>query len=524
MANARIITVGKKNATTGAFEPDNAVATPRLIGVINPANIVNGSLITGNLGQYLFTNIPNDFYCFYDGAVIREDVLGKLIDGGVPIMNPFTLPYLNLHSGGYYNADSKEIRNLATGTTSNSAISLSQAQGLFLLLAGGTMTGGINMGNQAMTNLPAPASDAAPMRKLDTYNNFLQLNPSTDAQSVFKKVLFRNYPPVLLTDAASLQEAVSKGQMERYVASILAGITAGEVTAFQQSGNIRRVIPSGTQEDNKVYRTIEAAKTNAESYAEADEIISIVIEGNGVDTSVLTNYNLLPAGALAAFVNYVGIDRNIRVIVAEDNYTGDATNRPILSTMTIDNENDAAETNIEDVIIHDVKIFNTFGTGIYNFTDCHFKGICEIEGCIATFDASCTGIIYDVDNDKYIYLGSSIYVGVYDVMTTNGDIRGRRLLGRQGADIASASSISLGDGNFFHITGTTTINLMSVSNWTPGSRITLYFESNITVNHAASPSAPNYPFIWKTGANKSVLADQIFTFILAEGSLFWQEE
>ena len=54
----------------------------------------------------------------------------------------------------------------------------------------------------------------------------------------------------------------------------------------------------------------------------------------------------------------------------------------------------------------------------------------------------------------------------------------------KGADIASASGLTLGtDGNVFDITGTTTINTITPTNWQAGSVIILQFDGILTVTH-----------------------------------------
>ena len=57
-----------------------------------------------------------------------------------------------------------------------------------------------------------------------------------------------------------------------------------------------------------------------------------------------------------------------------------------------------------------------------------------------------------------------------------------RILGAQGSNVASAATITLGDGNFFHITGTTNIDCITTTGWTNGSEITLEFDGVLTVN------------------------------------------
>lgn len=64
-----------------------------------------------------------------------------------------------------------------------------------------------------------------------------------------------------------------------------------------------------------------------------------------------------------------------------------------------------------------------------------------------------------------------------------------RLLMDKGADVASATAVTLGnDGNMFDITGTTTIDTIVVTGWQSGSMITLKFDSTPTVTDQAGGS------------------------------------
>lgn len=59
-----------------------------------------------------------------------------------------------------------------------------------------------------------------------------------------------------------------------------------------------------------------------------------------------------------------------------------------------------------------------------------------------------------------------------------------RILGAQGADIASANDITLGnDGNYFDITGAVQIETISATGWTAGAIIVLQFDANPVVKH-----------------------------------------
>ena len=68
----------------------------------------------------------------------------------------------------------------------------------------------------------------------------------------------------------------------------------------------------------------------------------------------------------------------------------------------------------------------------------------------------------------------------------------------KGADVASANIMTLGgDGNFFDITGTTTINEIVATNWQEGSEITIKFDGILIVTHSSG------------GTNDILLADSI---------------
>lgn len=85
----------------------------------------------------------------------------------------------------------------------------------------------------------------------------------------------------------------------------------------------------------------------------------------------------------------------------------------------------------------------------------------------------------------------------------------------KGADVASAGTVTLGaDGNYFHITGTTTINYITVTNWQAGSVIILKFGGSLTVTHNAGSVPANTAAILLAGAaNLSATADDTLTLV-----------
>lgn len=97
-----------------------------------------------------------------------------------------------------------------------------------------------------------------------------------------------------------------------------------------------------------------------------------------------------------------------------------------------------------------------------------------------------------------------------------------RLMTNKGADVASGSTITLGSGNYFDITGTTTINHITTTGWNNGTVIILQFDASVTVTHnAATPPANTAAILLSGAANFSATAND--TLMLVYDSATWHE-
>lgn len=107
-------------------------------------------------------------------------------------------------------------------------------------------------------------------------------------------------------------------------------------------------------------------------------------------------------------------------------------------------------------------------------------------------------------------------------VTTTGHLTpGKRLKGKQGTDVASETDITLGDGNYFHITGTTAINTIAAAGWPSGSLVVLQFTASVTVAHAG---AGDFDSILLAGAaNFSATAGDTLTLIYDGANGVWRE-
>ena len=326
---------------------------------------------------------------------------------------------------------------------------------------------------------------------------FLKISSSV-AQQIFSDLVFKKDPPFFMKDPTHLLHGTNKRYLESYVGKILSGIASGSINAFQQSGNIRRVIPNGTQEDHKVYTTVGAAKTDAEESAGVFEMINIILEGSGTDEIVPTNWNLLPAEPLAEYVNYSAVSRLIIMRVAEDNYVGgDPINRPIISTLTVDNENEDAVTGFKDVIFKGTMFTNKYnnGSGAYNFENVHFEDIPIMHNVQYSFNSDCSGVIYDSILKKFIFLNN---------------IEQKRVQGKFGGTMAVASTLTLGDGNYWFLTGGGTLSFINNTGWEINSEITLELDSSTTIEHAQLGIGDQAGFIMKSGSDYTGIGYKVF--------------
>lgn len=103
-----------------------------------------------------------------------------------------------------------------------------------------------------------------------------------------------------------------------------------------------------------------------------------------------------------------------------------------------------------------------------------------IEKPLSTTDNS----IVRFDGTDAAIQGSGVVIDDSDNATFPANVTvQKRLLGAKGADVASANDITLGDGNYFDITGATQINTISATGWTEGSIVTIQFDGAPTVKH-----------------------------------------
>jgi hypothetical protein len=102
-----------------------------------------------------------------------------------------------------------------------------------------------------------------------------------------------------------------------------------------------------------------------------------------------------------------------------------------------------------------------------------------------------------------------------------------RFLGLQGADVASAGTIALTNGNVFELTGTTTVTLISNLGWQDGSEVTLVANESVTIAHATATSGTNITILLAGAVDFDMTANDTLTFVLCSttaGGQAWREK
>lgn len=96
-----------------------------------------------------------------------------------------------------------------------------------------------------------------------------------------------------------------------------------------------------------------------------------------------------------------------------------------------------------------------------------------------------------------------------------------RLQGDKGGDVASADEITLGtDGNYFDITGTTTINHITKTGWQAGAVVILQFDASVTVtDNAGSPAGTEADILLEGAGDFEATADDTLQLVY-DGTTF----
>lgn len=118
----------------------------------------------------------------------------------------------------------------------------------------------------------------------------------------------------------------------------------------------------------------------------------------------------------------------------------------------------------------------------------------------------------------YTTKDNQVVIGDTNVVETV--LRGR-VLGNQGADIASANDMTLTVGNYFDITGSTEVQRILGTDWTAGTQVILQFDAAPLVKHGTAAGASYYGFQLAGAADFQASAGD--TLMLVFDGAWWRE-
>ncbi len=312
---------------------------------------------------------------------------------------------------------------------------------------------------------------------------------------------------VYLAPPSNLHFTPKKYVDDKYNA-LISGLTIPEA---QQSDRTIRVIYDGVFEggDNpRVELTINDAIASAVAGTPVvGKQYYIFVEKNGGETGIGS------AGNVSSLVDYVHISgQNINTVINGDDtaYAVGGLGRTIVKDCALTWATGATATPSFINVIFENVLFDISDNSI-DFTTCMFLN-CRVKGTAGNWtltDCSGTPILADeLPSTITGYAPEIIITGLYN----------QRQLGRKGATVASATTITLGStGNYFRISGTTDIERITTTGWTEGSEITLYFEDVLNLVNAGS-GAGHFAL---EGASNVVTATGTIVKLILEGSVWY---
>ena len=167
---------------------------------------------------------------------------------------------------------------------------------------------------------------------------------------------------------------------------------------------------------------------------------------------------------------------------------------------------------IVDAALNEQIIFVSVASAVNEFT---ITNAISANGPILSATGTATNIDINI-NPK----GTGVVSLAGDVSVSGDLVMGDRFQGSVGADIVGAATITLGDGNYFDITGNTNIDFMTTTGWQAGSIVVLQFDANSGVNdNTASPPANTAAF--ELAGDFTASAGDTITVVF-DGT-FWRE-
>lgn len=207
------------------------------------------------------------------------------------------------------------------------------------------------------------------------------------------QVSFTN-APICNSAPSNITHLTNKNYVDNAIASISIGTSGALSATYQQSINVRRLVPAGSQELNRLYTTWSTAVGNAAGYATSAQQYSIMIEGEGNtgDYIELPVHNPTTDYAFYDYVHMKGIGSDIKVkmnISETSSISAGAVGRIVWEDLFVYGDGDNTQS-FKNIIFKNCKFYgiNDF---YFAFVDCKFEGGNSFIGSYAPSFNNCSG-------------------------------------------------------------------------------------------------------------------------------------
>lgn len=297
---------------------------------------------------------------------------------------------ISLNGDGHFDAKSKRLINLAECVDDNDGVrkiylttnfyTKTQSDDRYLQKTGGTMSGAIAMGSQKITGLANAVNNDEALNKGQAdglYGKLVSNNIWSGASNVFTQavtfagaVSFSTAPPLCDSDPSNDNHLTRRSW-------VIAQINNAAVP-YQESINVIRLMPGGTQQTNKVYLTWSAASNAARLLAGDLRRMTVEIRGagDGGATIIPTDGGISGNEVFNSYVSYKGINQNVLLEFSGTGAFG-AHIGGIISDLTFYCDDPDADLTFTGFTFNNVYFDFQDSTAI-TFHDCTFRG-CDIK-------------------------------------------------------------------------------------------------------------------------------------------------
>lgn len=208
----------------------------------------------------------------------------------------------------------------------------------------------------------------------------------TGLTSVRTLTIAAGYQGVMSDAPSGVTSLVNKKYVDDQIANLA-------VIPYQNSANVVRLIPRGTQQTNQVYTTWALAQNNANSFASSSRPMTVMIEGlSASGNNIEADNGAIPGlNTFNSYVSVTSLSQRFAIELTQDESV--TVNNCILTNLYLrhDDAGQGSTPNFNGFVFVNCYI-NIVSCSSFTFTNCEFRGHCTIKCSLGTVVyTSCKG-------------------------------------------------------------------------------------------------------------------------------------